>query len=164
MLNGERDLFYFLLMKRLSNHGTYFSKYVFPYLVLAILVGITIEAVISEFYLTLFIFYPIFLFIIITTKFFYPQRRLCKVYIDVDSQQLGINDFKSNYTLPFTQLRLVKGMERNKVIKMVFKDRTIYFMPPGEFNLLINNRELIKFLNDIIKKGSRVSSQSAADR
>jgi hypothetical protein len=149
-------------MKKISSNATSFHRNIFPWVFLAFLVFLVVSLLYTGVYLALAIFLPVVIIKAITTRLFFAQRHLSEVWLDASNQLFGVNDFKSKFTLPFGELYSVKVTEMNKLFKLVFKNRTIYFTPKGSINLLVTNRELKNFLDQIVrnnrnKKGSPVS-------
>jgi hypothetical protein len=138
-------------MRKISSDQTYFFRFIWPWVGLLALAGIIIAIIHAGVYLVLFIVLPVWLFKLISSRFFYAQRHAVKLFVDTENQLFGVNDFKISYTLGFDELRQVKAMQWKKIIRLDFRSKILYFMPPGELNLLITNKELIVFLEDIVK-------------
>ncbi len=70
--------------------------------------------------------------------------------MDMGNKQFGINDFKSKYNLPFSELEKVKAHNNQRVVELVFKSKNIYFIPTATFDLFSSSRDILKTLKGIL--------------
>ena len=70
----------------------------------------------------------------IASRFFYKVRHLCEIYVNNEQRVFKINDFNSEYFIPFKELIKFKTHNGKRIVELFFSTKRIYFIPVfGEF-------------------------------
>lgn len=110
----------------------------------------------EELYFGLIIF-PIFVVKIILNKFFFVNRHLCELYIDMDNKRFRVDNFKSPYYVSFTNLKSFRNMKY--CIELIFEEESVYFMPYSVFDFYFNDEKLTKDLIKIIRENKSIKNK-----
>jgi hypothetical protein len=119
-------------MRRLSSDSTFLYRFL-PYAGLLAVIGFTIILINAKIYPAL-IFTLYFIFVMIASRFFYKVRHLCEIYVNNEQRVFKINDFNSEYFIPFKELIKFKTHNGKRIVELFFSTKRIYFIPvSGEF-------------------------------
>jgi hypothetical protein len=137
-------------MKKISTDKTFFWKYFWPYFGLIIILTYGIFHFLRENFFELIFFLYAIIWIIIT-KFFFALRHLSDVYIDHERKVFVIKNAKLEFNLPFSELVKIKTFYGKRIVKLIFSEKRIYFIPTGALDYFTERKnQIITELKGII--------------